>query len=559
MPTSAALPVTRPSPVRDVLAHVVLSRPSRITSLTAAEGSTPASSWMQVAKTGSFVSKRYGKFSITKHDLSTMLHNFQEVTPKAPTRLPVDYDHLSMAPKALGDGVAAGWIQMLELRNNGETLWAKVEWTPDAATKIGQKEYQFTSPSFVKEHIYKDGKNIGTTLLAVAITNHPFLEGMEALTLSDGLAEVAGLSDVYTAAETLQLAAVGQRVTVTEDPEDTPFEIAEVVGVGDDAFVGLTGEDGQRLPGWYRVTELSPADAEEETDPNAPDQSDTAADQSAAAALALQKAKPAFGKEAAATKPPFGKASEKPAFGKPGFGKPGVGKGAAGPAAAPAVGGGTPDAHAAAASAHAHAASAHAGAINPSPKGFAMSTTYKLSVDGADVEITAEQLAAAGITVLAEGQTAVAAGTVETLTGQVTNLSSQVAELAKAAETNQKAAIAMELSTTLDRLSKSGRLTKPTREWALKHFGEATDLTGFREWASVQPVVISLETEHGSGSGDTEAERPPSEELLTLAQARSAQKHISLSAAVSEISREQPGLALTYREQYGDTDDSAAA
>ncbi len=36
----------------------------------------------------------------------------------------------------------------------------------------------------MKDHAHKDGTKIGTTLLAAAITNHPFLEGMQALTLN---------------------------------------------------------------------------------------------------------------------------------------------------------------------------------------------------------------------------------------------------------------------------------------------------------------------------------------------------------------------------------------
>jgi hypothetical protein len=48
---------------------------------------------------------------------------------------------------------------------------------------IENRAYRFVSPSFVKDHTHKDGRKIGTTLLAAAITNHPFLEGMSALTL----------------------------------------------------------------------------------------------------------------------------------------------------------------------------------------------------------------------------------------------------------------------------------------------------------------------------------------------------------------------------------------
>src|SRR6185369_12372986 len=126
------------------LERVILSNPTLLAQVSLADddGAAPRS-WIQVAKTGSFVSSRYGKFSITRADLATMLHNFQHVTPKAPTELPVDFDHLSMDPQKPGDGIAAGWIEQLELRNDGDELWARVSWTPKAAAAIKNKEYRF--------------------------------------------------------------------------------------------------------------------------------------------------------------------------------------------------------------------------------------------------------------------------------------------------------------------------------------------------------------------------------------------------------------------------------
>src|SRR5688572_22318575 len=101
------------------IAHIPISFPSLIQlGAKPAAGDAPKS-WIQLAKTGKFVSNRYGKFEITPTDLAQMLHNFQHVTPKAPTELPVDYDHLSMEVKKPGDGVAAGWFKALELRNEG--------------------------------------------------------------------------------------------------------------------------------------------------------------------------------------------------------------------------------------------------------------------------------------------------------------------------------------------------------------------------------------------------------------------------------------------------------
>lgn len=150
-------------------------------------------SWIQVAKTGTFFSQRYGTFSITSDDLRQMLHNFTHITPIAPTQLPVDYDHLSMDPKKPGDGKAAGWFVTgrMELREHDTELWAEVAWTPEAAEAITNGEYRFVSPSFVRDYVWKNGTNIGTTLVAAAITNHPFLEGMAAVTLSSHLGDVA--------------------------------------------------------------------------------------------------------------------------------------------------------------------------------------------------------------------------------------------------------------------------------------------------------------------------------------------------------------------------------
>ena len=183
------------------LSHIVLSWPTPVPAFFSGAGdaataapatsASPAKSWIQIARTGNFVSQRYGKFSIALGDLTQMLTNFRTITPKSPTRLPIDYDHLSMDPQKPGDGIAAGWISDLQLRAEGNELWGLVEWTPDAARAIKNRMYQFVSPSFVKDYVWKDGRKIGTTLLAAAITNHPFLEGMAAVTLSEGLGDLA--------------------------------------------------------------------------------------------------------------------------------------------------------------------------------------------------------------------------------------------------------------------------------------------------------------------------------------------------------------------------------
>lgn len=138
--------------------------------------------WFQLAKSGTFFSPVYGKVTISPQDLATMVRNFREVTPKAPTELPIDYDHKSDNPEqhAAGEAKAAGWIENLQLRSGGTELWCKPKWTRRAAEMIAAGEYRFVSPFFLTNYLDKaTGKKVGPTLKAAAITNRPFLEGMQ--------------------------------------------------------------------------------------------------------------------------------------------------------------------------------------------------------------------------------------------------------------------------------------------------------------------------------------------------------------------------------------------
>ncbi len=141
-------------------------------------------SWAQVLRVGHFSHPSYGEFEVTPESLQNMVANFTNgVRPIPPTRLVVDYNH--------GDqnGRAAGWITALEVRNGSE-LWARVEWTDEAAEAIRRREYQFTSAEFAWAYQDKgDGTDRGPTLLAMAITNRPFVEGMQPLALSEKVSQ----------------------------------------------------------------------------------------------------------------------------------------------------------------------------------------------------------------------------------------------------------------------------------------------------------------------------------------------------------------------------------
>ncbi len=272
------------------LNRVILSWPTLLSTPAAENGDTAPRSWVQVARTGSFTSNRYGNFGISKTDLVQMLTNFNNVTPKAPTELPVDWDHLSMSPTKPGDGAAAGWMKKLELRNNGDELWAEVEWTPRGAEAIANREYRFVSPSFVKDHTHKDGRKIGTTLLAAAITCHPFLEGMSALTLYSfsAMGDLA-LVDAPTTTAPVHLAELGQHVTFLPDATRTPELTDEerhqtfIVKTVDGEFVRLAKLSGEEF-GWFKAAvQLAPARAVEENNiMQDPKTTDSVAQQAAA-------------------------------------------------------------------------------------------------------------------------------------------------------------------------------------------------------------------------------------------------------------------------------------
>lgn len=194
----------------------------RIT-LEAATAEAPATSWIQIATVGSF-KKGDRKFSITPAMLSEMVDNFDSGKhPVPPTELVVDFEHLSADG---GDnplaGQAAGWIKALELREDGAELFAKVEWTEDAAALIREKKFKLVSPEFAFNFTTPTMEPIGCTLLAAAITNRPFLQGMQPITLTARPAgEPIRLTDLsYEQRRILVERALRGRLRAGGDPYD---------------------------------------------------------------------------------------------------------------------------------------------------------------------------------------------------------------------------------------------------------------------------------------------------------------------------------------------------
>ncbi len=126
--------------------------------------------------------KNGDKFSITPADLRRMVENFEK---RRNEQVVVDYEHASEMPEIARGGPipAAGWIH--KLMANGQ-LRALIEWTPQAEELIRSGQYRFFSPAIDWGTRDKEtGEPQGATLTSGALTNHPFLEELPAIQLSD--------------------------------------------------------------------------------------------------------------------------------------------------------------------------------------------------------------------------------------------------------------------------------------------------------------------------------------------------------------------------------------
>lgn len=137
--------------------------------------------WIQIAKPGKFRGHSAGHFEMNAAVFAQIIANFNA---RANKLIPVDFEHASEQHAAEGTiphsgAPAQGWITQLEQRADGN-LWGLVEWLPLAKKYIKSKQYRYLSPAIVfgaKDRV--SGKPIGAYLSSVALTNNPFLDGMQ--------------------------------------------------------------------------------------------------------------------------------------------------------------------------------------------------------------------------------------------------------------------------------------------------------------------------------------------------------------------------------------------
>lgn len=134
----------------------------------------------QIAITGSFDGHPDGSFTFSSASFGQIHDNFYASNQV----IPVNYEHVSSSN---GSNPAIGWVTGVYSKTEGDALYAWIDWVDESTVKqIADGQYLFISPS-VNFHAVdeKTGEDIGAKLISVAVTNTPFLKGMEPLVLKE--------------------------------------------------------------------------------------------------------------------------------------------------------------------------------------------------------------------------------------------------------------------------------------------------------------------------------------------------------------------------------------
>lgn len=139
-----------------------------------------ACSYAQIALTGSYEGHPQGSFTFSPETFQQLQDNFVGSNQV----IPVNYEHVSSSN---GSNPAIGWITGLYTQTGSAGLYAIIDWVDAAAVQeIKDGKYLYLSPSINFSAVdEKSGRDIGAELLSLALTNTPFLKGMESITVKE--------------------------------------------------------------------------------------------------------------------------------------------------------------------------------------------------------------------------------------------------------------------------------------------------------------------------------------------------------------------------------------
>ena len=150
------------------------------------EAAVGHSTWNQIARLGVFKGHPQGAVEFTPQVFNEIIANFRATQNG---EVPGDYEHTSerLPPTVATDGVPAPfWVTDVATRNGDRELWAKFSWVdPQAVRYVRAKQYRYVSPAVnFNARSRETGLPIGARLTSVALTNHPFLDGMQPIAAS---------------------------------------------------------------------------------------------------------------------------------------------------------------------------------------------------------------------------------------------------------------------------------------------------------------------------------------------------------------------------------------
>lgn len=159
--------------------------------------------WVQIAVEGEFKGYRGGElpFKFDRAVFDQIVANFRKSKSYklgadglgASDVIAWDFHHASEAPANSGEIPTMGapaqcWIQELDVRRGAggkAELWAFTRWLEPAKTYIKAGQYKWASVAVVLNAVdAQTGAQLGPMLTSVAITNRPFIEGMQSLAAS---------------------------------------------------------------------------------------------------------------------------------------------------------------------------------------------------------------------------------------------------------------------------------------------------------------------------------------------------------------------------------------